>query len=98
MLGQDANKHTAQTGRLGTSQNVTITTGSSQSATFATDDMFAVRVVATADCRIAIGANPTATSSSTLLTAGIPEYFTAAKGEKIAVIGTSGTLNVTGIY
>lgn len=94
---KDSNGNTMQVGRLGTSQNVTIGAVSAQSATLATPNLFAVRLVATADCRVAIGANPTATSTSTLLVAGVPEYFSAEVGEKVAVIGTSGTLNVTGI-
>lgn len=97
MLGQDANGNIAQVGRLGIVQNITITGSSQQSSAFATPGIFAVRVVATADCYIAIGANPTATTSSTLLVAGLPEYFTVALGEKLAVIGTSGTLNLTGM-
>ena len=93
----DANGNTMQVGRLGISQNLAITGASQQSAALATPGLFAVRVVATADCYVAIGANPTATTSSTLLVAGLPEYFSARAGEKVAVIGTSGTLNITGI-
>lgn len=96
-IRKDDNGNTMQVGRLGTSQNITITGASQQSAAFATQGVFAVRAVATADCYIAIGANPTATTSSTLLPAGAPEYFAVQSGEKLAVIGTSGTLNITGI-
>lgn len=94
----DANGNTMQVGRLGISQNITITGSSQQSSTLATPNLFAVRLVATADCRVAIGANPTATSTSTLLVAGVPEYFSALVGEKVAVLGSAGgTLNITGI-
>lgn len=96
-IRKDDNGNTMQVGRLGTSQDLTVTGSSQQSAAFSTQVVFAVRVVATADCRIAIGANPTATTTSTLLPAGAPEYFSVQSGEKLAVIGTSGTLNITGI-
>lgn len=96
-IRKDDNGNVMQVGRLGTSQNITITTSSQQSNAFTTLGVFAVRVVCTTDCRIAIGSNPTATTSSTLLPAGVPEYFAVREGEKLAVIGTSGTLNVTGI-
>lgn len=95
---KDSNGNTMQVGRLGASQNVTIGASSSQSTALVTPGLFAVRLVATADCRVAIGANPTATATSTLLVAGVPEYFSAEVGEKVAVRGSAGgTLNVTGI-
>ena len=96
-LRKDDNGNVMQVGRLGVSQDLTITASSKQSSAFTTLGVFAVRVVATVDCRIAIGSNPTATTTSTLLLAGTPEYFAVAPGEKLAVIGTSGILNVTGI-
>lgn len=96
-IRKDDNGNVMQVGRLGTSQNITITGTSQQSAAFTTPGVFAARVVATAECRIAIGANPTATTTSTVLPAGVPEYFSVYPGEKLAVIGTSGALNVTGI-
>ena len=57
-----------------------------------------VRLVATSDCYIAFGANPTAVvGASMLITAGTPEYFWVAPGEKLAVIQSSagGILNIT---
>jgi hypothetical protein len=58
-----------------------------------------VRLVATADCWIAFGANPTAVASaatSILLPAGVPEYFWVYPGERVAVIlnVATGVLNV----
>lgn len=58
-----------------------------------------IRVVSTADCWIAFGANPTAVagqSPSILIPAGVPEYFWVQPGEKLAVIQSSGagTLNI----
>lgn len=96
-IRKDSYGNTMQVGRLGISQNITITASSQQSAAFSTQDIFAIRVTTTVDCRIAVGANPTATTASTLLPAGVVEYFSVYPGEKIAVIGTSGTLNITGI-
>jgi len=57
-----------------------------------------VRLVATSDCYIAFGANPTAVvGASMLVTAATPEYFGVAPGEKLAVIQSSaaGVLNIT---
>ncbi len=57
-----------------------------------------VRLVATSDCYIAFGTNPTAVvGASMLVTAATPEYFWVAPGEKLAVIQASaaGILNIT---
>jgi hypothetical protein len=57
-----------------------------------------IRVVATANCWIAFGANPTAAiaTASILIPAYTPEYFWVVHGERIAVIQDSagGLLNV----
>ena len=59
-----------------------------------------IRVVATSNCWIAFGANPTAAAgtgtASILLPAYTPEYFWVVKGEKLAVIqdASAGTLNI----
>jgi hypothetical protein len=58
-----------------------------------------VRLVATSDCWVAFGANPTAVNSGTasiLLPAGVPEYFWVYPGERVAVIqaAAGGFLNV----
>jgi len=97
-LPRDKNGATAQVGGLGTSQDMTITASSAQSTAFVSPGCFAVRVVAATECRIAIGSNPTATlTTSAKIPAGIPEYFEAYVGQKLAVIGTSGVLNITEI-
>src|SRR5215471_1446076 len=47
-----------------------------------------IRVVATAACWLAFGANPTAavaSAASIYLPAGVPEYFYVNRGEKLAV-------------
>ena len=56
-----------------------------------------VRVVATTDCHIAFGANPTATANSMLLPAKLPEYFICSPTDKVAVIQdvAGGNLSVT---
>lgn len=97
MLPLDANGNVAQVGRIGTVQDMTIAASSTQSTAVATEGAIAVRVVATVECRISIGSNPTATATGLKLVAGIPEYFAARKGEKVAVIGTSGSLNIAEI-
>lgn len=55
------------------------------------------RIVASADCFIAIGVNPTATTSSIYLPAGLVEYIDVPAGSKIAAIQSSGAgnLNIT---
>jgi hypothetical protein len=57
-----------------------------------------VRLVATSDCFVVFGANPTAAAATgMLLVAMTPEYFWVSPGEKLAVIQSSaaGTLNIT---
>ena len=57
-----------------------------------------VRLVATSDCYVAFGANPTAVAGAgMLITASTPEYFWVAPGEKVAVIqvAAGGILNIT---
>ena len=49
----------------------------------------AVRLVATVDCWVEIGATAAATTS-TFLPAGSPEYFEAIPGDVVAVIQASG--------
>lgn len=81
---------------LGTSADLAFNATSAQSAALVGTR---IRVVASgADCRIAIGSNPTATATGTLLKDGIPEYFTITSGHKVAAIrnaSTDGTLNIT---
>jgi hypothetical protein len=58
-----------------------------------------IRVVATTDCHIQIGVNPTATTSSAFLPAGVVEYIGIKPGDKVAAIkrsgGSAGQLFVT---
>jgi hypothetical protein len=57
-----------------------------------------VRVVATTDCFIEIGAAPTAVANTSLfLPAGVPEYFACTAGDKVSAIQVSaaGSIYVT---
>lgn len=96
-LTNDTNGNIAQVGRLGPSQTPAITLSSTQSAATTDPRCYAVRVVATVDCYVAIAANPTATATSTYLVAFQPEYFGAKQGDKVAMLGVSaaGTINIT---
>lgn len=73
---------------------VTIGAASAQSAAMPATTR-SVRLVATVDCFVEFGTNPTATSSGAAtgfyLPAGAVEYFTAIEGQKVAVIQASGS-------
>jgi len=81
--------------RMGSSQTVSIaSTSTASSATTAAvagqGDDLTVTVYATADCFLAFGAAPTATSSGHFLAAGERMYFRMTSGHKIAAIRKSG--------
>lgn len=63
--------------------------GATQSAVFNSKTNF-VRIVCDTQCSVAFGTNPTATTSSKLLPALIPEYFAVPKGAsyRISVIAS----------
>jgi hypothetical protein len=50
-----------------------------------------VRIVATTNCNIRFGANPTATVANLYLPAGVVEYFRVTPGDKVAVIKFTGS-------
>lgn len=76
---------------IGVGEVVAIGAGSLQSAVFPVNTK-TVRLVATADCFVEIGGNPTAAANtSTYLPAGSVEYFSARDGWKVAVIQASGS-------
>lgn len=56
-----------------------------------------VRFLADKNCHVAFGVNPTATTSDMPILAGVIEYFTVFKGDKIAAIKSteSGNLIIT---
>lgn len=71
----------------GTTQNIT-TSGSSQQS--AVVDNYITRISVTQDTYVAIGENPTATTSSMLIPAGGVEFFATTPSEtKIAVLQVS---------
>ena len=67
---------------------VAIGAGSVQSAAFGGQAAF-VRLHADAACRIAFGANPTASSSTPRMAAGATEFFGVTPGHKVAVIASA---------
>jgi hypothetical protein len=106
---------TVQASRPALSQTIAIGAGSIQSAAFSVgrpdsynadgtpitipNNTTHIRAVATADCWISFGANPTAVVAAVtaiLLPAGVPEYFWVVPGERIAVIQNvgAGSLNI----
>lgn len=82
----------------GASQSLSFAAASAQSAPVGADTTI-VRLLATgADCRIAIGADPTANATSTPVMERVPEFFAIRPGERIAAIrhaAVDGTLNIT---
>lgn len=100
ILARDRFNDTIQCLQLGTVvQNVSFTgAGSTQSAAFGAATIV-IRVVATVNCYISTGADPTASAATTLVGAYTPEYFKVAQASswKIAAFGLagSGVLNVT---
>lgn len=70
-----------------TTQKVTSSGSSVQSSAFGANIEY-VRIVADADCHIAFGVNPTATTSSIYVPVDDVEYFKVSPGEKVAVIGS----------
>lgn len=79
----------------GATQSI-VTSGTSQQLTAWALATTIVRVICSADCFIAVGANPTASSASIFLPSGTVEYFGVIGGQKLAVIQStaSGTLYV----
>lgn len=56
-----------------------------------------VRLVATTNCHVKFGSNPTATTSDIYLPAGVVEYFKVSASDKVAAIknADAGNLYVT---
>ena len=83
--------------RWGTTQAVSFTSTSTANTTAFSAGTTTIRVVASTRCHLALGASPTATTSSPALPANLPEYIVISPGQKIAAIRTttSGTLHVT---
>ena len=88
-LSLDDKGNIVQAVKLSTAQVVNATASSVQSTAFA-DTTNLVRVVSTVDCQIAFGLSPTATTNSSILPAGVVEYFAVQPGGKVAVIKRTG--------
>ncbi|MCS3480271.1 hypothetical protein M2212_007117 [Bradyrhizobium elkanii] len=84
--------------RLGTAQNVALSTTSTTSAAstnFGTET-YQVLLVATADCNVRIGNTPTAVTTDTYLPAKVPMVFICTPGQQVAgVTASTATLSVT---
>lgn len=84
--------------RFGAAQ-VLAYTGTSAQSTALSADASVIRIVSTTDCHVLIGDNPTATTTSTFLPAGLVEYVGCKGGNKVAAIqksgGTAGSLFIT---
>ena len=78
---------------VATSQTFATTEASStQSTANALDQsghQLTVRIVVSEEGYVKIGANPTATTSSTRLVANVPEFFAVAPGDKVAIIDSA---------
>lgn len=94
-IARDKDGQIAQCVGLGTA--LTVSYDSSTQSAAVGINTFIIRVVASTDCHVAIGSNPTATTSSTFMPAYSVEYFKIAPAQKIAAIKntTAGTLYVT---
>lgn len=102
---QAGNLYPAIVGKLGTSQVITAGAASSQSTAFGTETTL-VRIGtsnltgAGAHIHVAIGTNPTATTSSTIIPCGLIEYIVVSPGDKLAVLrggATSIDMSITEI-
>lgn len=78
----------------GSPQKMTITSSSTQSTVLSSSTKL-VRLCADTDCWIVIGANPTAALTSVYLPAKVPQVFGCEPSDKVAVIGTSGSLYIS---
>jgi len=97
-VAMDNNGKVIQALRWGQGENVAYTASSVQSA--AAIGATVVRLICTTDCWVEIGANPTATTTtSTRMQSEVAEYVKILPTDIIAAIrdAASGTLNITAI-
>jgi hypothetical protein len=86
-VGRDAEGHQMPLGVTPVVANQTVAIGSSSAQSAALNGKTRmVRIHTDAICHVAIGSNPTATTSLTRLAADQTEYFGVLPGTKIAVI------------
>lgn len=82
---------------LGSTQTVTAGSTSQQSSAVA-GKLNIYRIVASCDCHIETGVNPTATTGSAMIPAYTIEYIVIPEGEKVAVLKfatQTGTMYIT---
>ena len=100
-LFRDDNGQLTTFGALGTTQVMTVTASSVQSTAVATGvTMLRLANGSAAHCHFAIGANPTASlTTSPMLPANAIEYGACASGDKVALIrgATSTDVSITQI-
>lgn len=99
-LAKDRFNHAIQCLSPGTTQTVTVSGTSASTTNILNRNTVVIRVVATTNCFINIGAGtPTATTANMPLIANVPEYFRVdgALGLRVAAIqiSTGGSLYVT---
>jgi hypothetical protein len=98
-ITKDNNGQLAQCFGFGTTQTVAIGSGSVQSTAVASETKV-LRLVATTECHLAIGSNPTASQTTSFyMPANTIEYVRCGGSDKVAVIqksgGSTGSLFVT---
>lgn len=93
---EDLNGQFVEAVGFGLTQAVAYTGSAAASNAFGANTRV-VRITATTDCFVAISANPTATTSSVYLPAGVVEYVRVNPSDKISAIrrAADGTLYVT---
>lgn len=84
----DPNGHVLDLPKIRGPVNVAVSGTSAQSAALNAATSI-VRLSSTTNCYVLAGANPTATSSHTLVLAGVPRYMEVTGGHKIAAIRVS---------
>lgn len=85
----DGNRNAVPALRPGTTERVATSTASAASAAVTASSI--VRVISSTDVFLAVGTNPTATTSSMLLPANTPEYIKLNTGDRIAAILSTGS-------
>lgn len=100
LLALDRNGNPIQAGRPLTTHNIAVGAASARPAQALSPNTGLIRIVATAKCHIAIGADPTATTDDFYLPAGVVDYIAIQPGvDTLAVVRADqdGALFVTEI-
>lgn len=89
--------NTSEVFTIGTTQTVAVGATSASIATAFGAYTTVVRLCSTTACHVAVGASPTATTSSAYLPANVEWFIEVAPGQRVAVIqnAAAGTLFVT---